>query len=145
MNTLPLAPGDQVRFRKTVTETDVYLFAGITGDFSPDHIDAMSSVAKRAGRIVHGALLIGFMSTASARIHERHDVPNVSYGYDRVRFVKPVYFGDTVQVDYVVDEIDLSTNRAFANVTCTNQHSEVVAVARHIVKFVPEVGDEPSD
>lgn len=145
MNTLPLALGDKVRFRKTVTETDVYLFAGITGDFSPDHIDAMSPVAKRAGRIVHGALLIGFMSTASARIHERHDVPNVSYGYDRVRFVKPVYFGDTVQVDYVVDEIDLSTNRAFAKVTCTNQRSEVVAVARHIVKFVPEVGDEPSD
>jgi 3-hydroxybutyryl-CoA dehydratase len=145
VNRLPLAPGDTVHFRKTVTETDVYLFAGITGDFSPDHIDATSSVAKRAGRIVHGALLIGFMSSASARIHERHDVPNVSYGYDRIRFVKPVYFGDTVQVDYVVDAVDPSTNRAFANVTCTNQHAEVVAVARHIVKFLPEAGDEPAD
>ncbi|MEA2635780.1 MAG: 3-hydroxybutyryl-CoA dehydratase [Chloroflexota bacterium] len=145
MNSLPLAPGDNVRFRKTVTETDVYLFAGITGDFSPDHIDAMSSVAKRGGRIVHGALLIGFMSTASARIHERHEVPNVSYGYDRVRFVKPVYFGDTVQVEYVVDEVDHATNRAFANVTCTNQRSEVVAVARHIVTFLLGDGDEPSD
>lgn len=138
MNSLPLAPGDRVRFRKTVTETDVYLFAGITGDFSPDHVDATSPVAKRGGRIAHGALLVGFMSTASARIHERHDVPNVSYGYDRVRFIKPVYFGDTVQVDYEVEEVDPKTGRTFARVTCTNQHAEVVAVARHIVKFLPE-------
>jgi 3-hydroxybutyryl-CoA dehydratase len=134
----PLAPGDRTRFRKTVTETDVYLFAGITGDFSPDHVDATSPFAKTRGRIAHRALIIGLMSTASLLIHERHDVPNVSYGYDRVRFVKPVYFGDTIQVDYVVKKIDAQRDKAFADVTCTNQHGEVVALAQHIVKFLPD-------
>ena len=63
--------GDSVSFAKTVGESDVYLFAGITGDFSPDHIDeeAMRETPY-GGRIAHGALLVGYMSTASTRILE---------------------------------------------------------------------------
>jgi hypothetical protein len=52
-----------------------------------------------------------------------------------VRFVKPVFVGDTVTVDYEVVRQDLESERTFAQITATNQHGEVVAVARHILKF----------
>ena len=60
----------------------------------------------------------------------------VSYGYDRIRFVKPVFFGDTVTVEYRITERDEAQQKVFAQVTCTNQRDEVVAVATHILKFV---------
>ena len=69
----PVKVGDQVRFAKTVGESDVYLFAGITGDLSSNHVN--EEVMRRSSygrRIAHGALLIGFMSTASTMMVERH-------------------------------------------------------------------------
>lgn len=60
MDGLGIVVGDVVRFAKTVGETDVYLFAGITGDFAPNHVDEQAMSASRFGRrIAHGALLIG--------------------------------------------------------------------------------------
>ena len=107
-----LAVGDQVRFAKTVSESDVYLFAGITGDFAPNHVDEEYMRGTRYGRrIAHGALLIGFMSTASTMMVERHgglaqaETP-VSLGYDRIRFIAPVFLGDTVTVTYTITEVD---------------------------------------
>ena len=68
-----LAVGDQVRFSKTVSESDVYLFAGITGDLAPNHVDEEYMRGTPYGRrIAHGALLVGFMSTASTMMVERH-------------------------------------------------------------------------
>ena len=59
-----LAVGDSVSFSKTVGESDVYLFAGISGDFSPNHIDEEVMKATPYGRrIAHGALLVGYMFT----------------------------------------------------------------------------------
>ena len=84
-----LAVGDQVRFSKTVSESDVYLFAGITGDLAPNHVDEEYMRGTPYGRrIAHGALLIGFMSTASTMMVERHgglmdEETPVSLGYDR--------------------------------------------------------------
>ena len=87
--------GDQVQFAKTVGESDVYLFAGITGDLSSNHVN--EEVMQRSGygrRIAHGALLIGFMSTTSTlmiekarRRRQRTETP-VSLGYDRIRFLR---------------------------------------------------------
>ena len=58
--------GDEVSFQRTISESDVYLFAGITGDLSPNHInEAAMRRSRYKRRIAHGALLIGFMSTAS--------------------------------------------------------------------------------
>ena len=94
------------RFAKTVGETDIVLFAGITGDFSDTHINDqyMKERSNLGGRIAHGALLVGYMSTASTIsiahiIHQEGltDFP-VSAGYDKLRFLKPVMLGDTVTV-----------------------------------------------
>jgi acyl dehydratase len=60
----------------------------------------------------------------------------VSYGYDRIRFVKPVFIGDTLTVDYLVDRIDEHEGKTFASVSITNQHHDVVCVATHILKLV---------
>ena len=61
--------GQEVRFAKTVSESDVYLFAGITGDPSSSHVnDQIMSQSKYGRRIALGALLVGFMSTCSTRM-----------------------------------------------------------------------------
>ena len=138
-----LAVGDQVRFAKTVSESDVYLFAGITGDFAPNHVDEQYMRGTPYGRrIAHGALLIGFMSTASTLMVERHGRPvqnetPVSLGYDRIRFVAPVFFGDTITVTYTITEVDPLRRRSRSRIEVTNQHGETVAVAEHILKWVP--------
>ena len=132
-----LEVGRTVRFTKTVGETDVYLFAGITGDLGPNHCDEEYMRKTRYGRrIAHGVLLVGYMSTCSTRLLEGISQPAVSYGYDRVRFVKPVFIGDTVTVEYRIAEKDVEKGQTRAQVTVTNQHGETVAVATHILQFV---------
>ena len=105
--------GHTVTFSKTVSESDVYLFAGITGDLSPNHVNKAYMEKSRYGRLMaHGALLVGFMSTAStmAIAHTREsDETAVSLGYDRIRFLKPVFFGDTITVHYDISSIDDTT------------------------------------
>jgi acyl dehydratase len=129
--------GQIATFAKTVGESDVYLFAGLTGDLYQNHTNEEYMKTTRYGRrIAHGALLVGYMSAASTRVTERCSHPVVSYGYDRIRFVKPVFFGDTVTVEYRITERDEAQQKVFAQVTCTNQRDEVVAVATHILKFV---------
>jgi acyl dehydratase len=136
--------GDQVRFAKTVSESDVYLFAGITGDLAPNHVDEEYMRATPYGRrIAHGALLIGFMSTASTMMVERHgglaqgETP-VSLGYDRIRFTAPVFLGDTITVTYTIAEVDLVRRRSRSKIEVSNQQGETVAVAEHILKWVPK-------
>jgi 3-hydroxybutyryl-CoA dehydratase len=139
--------GDQVRFSKTVSESDVYLFAGITGDFSGNHVNEEFMRSSMFGRrIAHGALLVGFMSTTSTLMIERSlqrglDSTPVSLGYDRVRFLKPVFIGDTVTVRYEIVEIDPESSRTRAVVEVSNQRSEIVAVAEHILKWLVRVDD----
>lgn len=134
----PLAIGSTVTFSKTVGESDVYLFAGITGDFSPNHCNEEYMSKTRYGRrIAHGVLLVGYMSTCSTKLALMlGDKPIVSYGYDRVRFVKPVFIGDTITVTYEVAERDDAKGEIRARVTVTNQRGEVAAVATHIMKLV---------
>jgi 3-hydroxybutyryl-CoA dehydratase len=129
--------GQVATFAKTVAESDVYLFAGLTGDLYQNHTNEEYMKTTRYGRrIAHGALLVGLMSAASTRITERCTHPVVSYGYDRIRFVRPVFFGDTVTVAYRITDKDDAQQKVFAEITCTNQRGEVVAVATHILKFV---------
>jgi acyl dehydratase len=129
--------GQTVRVSKTIGETDVYLFAGITGDFSPNHVNEEYMKATRYGqRIAHGVLAMGFMSTASSKLLESVPFPAVSYGYDRVRFVRPLLIGDTLTVEYKIIEKVPDKDQTLAQVTATNQRGEVVAVATHILKFV---------
>lgn len=122
--------GAQSIFAKTVSETDVYNYAGISGDFSPNHVNAEYMREGQYGeRLAHGTLLIGFMSAAAAALNLGR---TVSQGYDRVRFLKGVRFGDTITTKYEVARIDREKKRVYAEVSCTNQRGETVAVATNI-------------
>jgi acyl dehydratase len=141
MGEFHVAIGDHASFTKTIGETDVYMFAGITGDFSPNHVDESYMARSRYGRRqAHGALLVGFMSTAStlaiAKTRGDAEETPVSLGYDRVRFLEAVYFGDTVTVDYRISAIDVERRRSTGDITVKNQHGTLVAVATHILKWV---------
>ena len=135
--------GCKVTFTKTVGESDIYLFAGITGDLSPNHVDREFMKTTAYGRrIAHGSLLIGYMSTASTLILQKYpshtpDMTAVSLGYDRVRFLKPVFINDTITVHYEIEAVDESKNRSLSKIEITNQYGELVAVATHILKWVP--------
>jgi 3-hydroxybutyryl-CoA dehydratase len=138
-----LSVGQSVSFAKTVSESDVYLFAGITGDLAPVHVNqALMEKSAYGQRIAHGALIVGFMSTLSTLMvaqaedaHSNGETP-VSLGYDRVRFVGPVFFGDTVTLDYTITEVDTVRRRSLADIKATNQRGEVVAIATHVLKWV---------
>lgn len=135
--------GCSVTFSKTVGESDIYLFAGITGDLSPNHVDREFMKQTAYGRrIAHGSLLIGYMSTASTMILQKYpaedeDMTPVSLGYDRIRFLKPVFINDTITVHYQIESVDREKNRSLSDIEITNQHGDLVAVAKHILKWVP--------
>lgn len=135
--------GDEVSFSKTIGESDVYGFAGITGDLSWNHVnEAFMAGTSYGRRIVHGALLVGFMSTASTMMIGKCDgitdeETPVSLGYDRVRFLAPVFLGDTITVHYRIAAIDPERRRSISEIEVVNQHDETVAVAQHILKWVP--------
>ena len=130
--------GTTLYFTKTVSESDVYLFSGITGDFSPNHVNKSYMEKSSYGRLqAHGALMVGYMSTAStyviAHTRESADETPVSLGYDRIRFLAPVYFGDTVTVEYRISAIDVERRRSTGGITIKNQDGTLVAVGTVIL------------
>ncbi|MDH3713988.1 MAG: MaoC/PaaZ C-terminal domain-containing protein [Gammaproteobacteria bacterium] len=141
MTQFHVAVGESVSFSKTVSESDVYLFAGITGDLSPNHVNKAYMERSGYGRLMaHGALLVGYMSTTStmAIAHARDaDETPVSLGYDRIRFLLPVFLGDTITVQYTIKGIDVERRRSTADIAVRNQEDQLVAVAQHILKWVP--------
>jgi 3-hydroxybutyryl-CoA dehydratase len=139
--------GQHTKFAKTVGETDVTLFAGITGDFSDTHINDqyMQEKSTIGRRIAHGALIVGYMSTASTLsiahvIHKEglSDFP-VSAGYDKLRFLRPVLLGDTVTVHYVVATVDKERGRSIADMEVFNQKKELVAVGQHVMRWAKKL------
>jgi 3-hydroxybutyryl-CoA dehydratase len=134
--------GETVTFSKTVGECDVYQFAGITGDFFPNHVNDQFMKATPYGqRIAHGLLTLAFSSTTSSilatrSLEHRADYVPVSLGYDRVRFIKPVFIGDTITVRYTIAEVDLERLRSKSKIEAVNQHGDTVMVAEHIMKWV---------
>ena len=144
MSDFYVKPGDRVTFAKTVGESDVYLFAGITGDLAVNHVnEAYMARSKYGRRIAHGVLLVGFMSTCSTMMIDKcqgtsGDETPVSLGYDRIRFLGPVYIGDTVTLTYTIDTVDPVKRQSHSNIEVKNQHGDLVAVARHILRWVKD-------
>ena len=137
----PVPVGREVTFTKTVSESDVYLYAGITGDFSPNHVNRTYMERSAWGRrMAHGMLLVGFVSTAStmaiADTRESTEETPVAVGMDRLRFLKPVFIGDTVTVSYRIKGFDATKRRTVAKAELTNQDGELVAVADHLLQWV---------
>ncbi len=95
--------GDSASFSKTVTETDVYNFAGIVGDFNPAHVDEDSSSRGMFGkRVVHGMLVGSFISTVLGMYLPG---PGTIYLEQNLNFVKPVFFGDTITAKVIVSDV----------------------------------------
>ena len=116
--------GDCASVTKTVTETDVYLFAGITGDLNPAHTDEVSASQTRfGGRIAHGILGAGFIS---AVLGMKLPGPGTIYLGQELRFTKPVRIGDTITATCTVKEVLPEKNIAKFETVCTNQRGDTV-------------------
>lgn len=95
---------ESVTAGRTITETDIVNFAGITGDWNQIHTNA--EVAARGHfkqRIAHGALIFSIATGLSVRMGQTNDTVIAFYGLDRLRFVKPTFIGDTIQVRQKVE------------------------------------------
>ena len=129
--------GMKESFSKTVTETDVYAFAGITGDFYGVHVDEEFAKKTRFGtRIAHGALLVGFISTVMAKMSSKIPPPGgVSYRYN-VKFTAPVKFGDTITTQLTVIEKKPERREIILQALCTNQREETVLKGETVLKLI---------
>lgn len=116
--------GDHASVTKTVSETDVYLFAGITGDLNPAHTNEVAaSKTMFKTRIAHGMLGAGFISAVLGMYLPG---PGIIYMGQELKFTKPVHIGDTVTATATVEEIILEKNRVILDTTVVNQDGEIV-------------------
>lgn len=114
-----LKVGDFAEFSKTVSETDIYLFAGIVGDFNPAHLnEAYAKTTFFKTRIAHGMLAAGFVSSV---IGMQLPGPGTVYIGQELKFLAPVHIGDTVTAHVEVSEINAEKNRVKLRTWCVNQ------------------------
>ena len=122
-------------FGRTITETDFVVHAGHTGDFFPHHMDAVFMSGSEFGqRIAHGTMVfaIGIGLTATVI-----NPVAFSYGYDRLRFIRPVFIGDTIRTRVTADRKEddpkrPGSGRLFERVEVLNQNDQVVLACDHI-------------
>ena len=126
-----LEVGQAAEFTKTISEADVYGFAGITGDFNPVHVDQVAAEASRfGGRIAHGMLTAALISTV---IGMKLPGPGCIYMSQSLRFNAPVRFGDTITARAEVADINTEKNRITLATKCLNQDGDVVAEGESLV------------
>ena len=126
-----LQVGQAAEMAKTVTEADIALFAGVTGDFNPVHVDAVAAAQSRFGeRIAHGMLSAGFISAVIAM---RLPGPGSIYLSQSLRFTKPVRIGDTVTTRVEVVEVMVPKRRLRLATVCRNQNGETVVDGEAVV------------
>lgn len=123
--------GDSAEFAKTVTETDIYLYAGITGDFNPAHVnEAYAKNTFFKTRIAHGMLTAGFIS---AIIANQLPGPGTIYMKQDLSFLAPVRIGDTITARVEILELMTEKNRVRLKTDCTNQDGVVVLTGEGLV------------
>lgn len=131
--------GQEHSVSRTVSESDVYSFAGITGDLNRIHLNApFAATTKFGDRLVHGAYILGLISAASTKLIDASGGFAVAYGHDRIRYLAPSFIGDTLTVLYRPTNIDLASGKIHSDVEVRNQHGALVTVASHIVLFLDE-------
>ena len=119
-----LKVGDWAATSKTISESDVYLFAGITGDFNPAHVDeeyAKNTIFK--GRIAHGMLVAGLLSSV---LGMKLPGPETIYLRQSLKFLAPTRIGDTVTARVEILSVDRTRNRVTLKTTCTNQSGVLI-------------------
>jgi len=121
---------------RTITETDIVLHAGQSGDFYPHHMDAEWCKGQEFGRrIAHGTLVF----TVAVGLTASDVNPDAfTYGYDRLRFIKPVFIGDTLRVRVTLKEKRESPKRPDHGIVVEfleafNQHAEIVLACEHLL------------
>jgi len=123
--------GDKASVIKTISETDVYLFAGITGDLNPAHTDAeYMKTTPFKQRIAHGVLTMGLLS---AVIGMKLPGPGTILLSTSARFMAPVFLGDTITAEVEVAEKNLEKNRLKMNAVCTNQDGKTIVTGEFLI------------
>lgn len=123
--------GDSAKFTKTISESDVYLFAGVTGDFNPAHVNeeyAKDTYFKT--RIAHGLLTASFISTV---IGTMLPGPGSIYMRQEVNFLAPVKIGDTITACIEISEILTDKKRVRIKTYCINQEGKTVVDGEALV------------
>ncbi|MBC2884308.1 dehydratase [Ochrobactrum sp. CM-21-5] len=127
---------ERMTYGRSITETDFVVHAGHTGDFFPHHMDAEFAKTLPGGqRIAHGTMIFAIGVGLTATLI---NPVAFSYGYDRLRFVRPVHIGDTIRTRVTISAKDDDPKRAhLGRVTerceVLNQREEVVLVCDHIL------------
>jgi acyl dehydratase len=120
---------------RTITETDIILHAGQTGDFFPHHMDEeWCKTQPFKKRIAHGTLIF---SIAIGLTADQINEAAMTYGYERLRFIRPVFIGDTIRVTVTITKLAEHKKPEYGLVTesveAFNQHHELVMVCEHIL------------
>ncbi|MCC7365423.1 MAG: MaoC family dehydratase [Dehalococcoidia bacterium] len=128
--------GQSASFTKTLSETDIYLFAGITGDMNPAHVDAVSAAnGMFKQRIAHGMLTASFISTVIAM---QLPGPGTIYAGQDLQFRAPVFIGDTVTARVEVSEKLDQRKWVKLKTEVTNQDGKVVVTG--VATVIPPAG-----
>jgi 3-hydroxybutyryl-CoA dehydratase len=126
-----LEVGERAEFSKTISEADIYLYAGVTGDMNPAHInEAYARTTFFKTRIAHGLLPAGFISTAIAM---QLPGPGSIYLRQELNFKAPVRIGDTITAQVEVVEIMKEKKHVRLKTHCINQDGTVVLDGEAIV------------
>ena len=120
---------------RTVTETDIVIHAGQSGDFFPHHMDSeWCKTQPFKQRIAHGTLI--FTIAVGLTAHVINEV-SMTYGYDRLRFIQPVFIGDTIKASVTIKDKKDHKKPGFGLVTelveVFNQQNELVMVCEHLL------------
>lgn len=120
---------------RTITETDIVMHAGQTGDFFPHHMDAeWCKTQAFQQRIAHGTLIFSLaIGMTASFINE----VAMTYGYERLRFIRPVYIGETITVHVGISDKQPHRKHGYGIVTekveVLNQNNELVMVCEHLL------------
>lgn len=118
-------------FSKTISESDVYMFAGVTGDVNPAHVnEAYAQTTPFKTRIAHGILSAGLIS---AVLGTQLPGPGAIYASQTLKFTAPVRIGDTITATATVKELIPERNRAVIETVCRNQEGIVVTTGEAVL------------
>jgi 3-hydroxybutyryl-CoA dehydratase len=128
--------GDSESVTRTITESDVEKFAGISGDNNPVHLDEEYASTTRFGkRIAHGVLVAGLIS---ATIGTRIPGHGAIYAGQCLRFLRPVFLGDTITATVTILDYDRDRGKMLLDTICRNQDGEMVLAGDAEVRYKPE-------
>lgn len=132
--------GDKAVFSKTISESDVYQFAGISGDFYPLHVNKEIAEKTRFGqRIAHGVLTTGLISTVLGTPLQGPGVGNAVEMQLLLNFTAPVFFGDTITAEAEVIEKIEDKRIVRVKTICRNQKGEIVIDGEAKLKLLKEM------